>query len=125
VENNAMPPSAKTVALILASLAAASAQAQLLGPGWETNITLKQDDIDLIHRTVDQQIHGKAVGTTATWSNPATGNAGTIKLLKKDKSKNLQCETVQYTLTTTARRVSPEHYTFHSCLQPDGTWKIS
>ncbi len=115
----------KAVVLILAGLAATSARAQLLGPSWESNVVLKQDDIDIIHRTVDQQVHGKPVGTTASWSNPATGNAGTIKLLKKNPSKNLQCETVEYTLTTTARTVSPEHYTFHSCLQPDGTWKIS
>jgi surface antigen len=113
------------VVSIAAGLAAASAQAQLLGPRWESRIVLKQDDIDMIHRTVNEQIHGKAVGAAASWSNPATGNAGTIKLLKKYRSKDRQCETVQYTLTTAAGTVSPEHYTFNSCLQPDGTWKIS
>ena len=61
------------IALVLAGLLSASAQAQLLlGPVWESNITLKQDDLDLIHRTVDTQIHGKPVGTIAVWSTPAT-----------------------------------------------------
>ena len=61
------------IALVLAGLLSASAQAQLLlGPVWELNITLKQDDLDLIHRTVDTQIHGKPVGTIAVWSTPAT-----------------------------------------------------
>jgi len=36
----------------------------------------------------------------------------------------MQCETIGYTLTTTASRVAPEHYEFNSCLQPDGSWKI-
>ncbi len=114
----------KPIVLILAGLASPSVQAQLLGPTWESNITLKQDDIDLIHQTVNNQVHGKAVGTTASWSNPNTGNAGTIKLLKKFAVRNMRCEEVGYTLTTTTRAVSPEHYQFNSCLQPDGTWKI-
>lgn len=115
----------KPIVLILASLACASAQAQLLGPNWESNIVLKQDDIEMIHHTVDQQIHGKAAGTTASWSNSNTGNSGTIKLLKKFTSGNRRCEQVEYMLKTTTRAVSPEHYVFNSCLQPDGTWKIS
>ena len=77
--------------------------------GFESNITLKQDDIDLIHQTVDQKIHGKPVGTTASWSNPNTGNSGTIKLLKKHTVRGLRCEKVGYTLMTTTRAVPAEH----------------
>jgi surface antigen len=112
------------VVLILAGLASPRAQAQLLGPAWESNITLKQGDIDLIHQTVNTRIHGKPAGTTASWSNPTTGNAGTIKLLKKFSKGNLHCEQVAYTLTTTTKAVEPEHYVLNSCLTPDG-WKIA
>jgi len=111
--------------LMLTGLLTASAQAQLLlGPVWESNITLRQDDLDLIHRTVDTQIHGKPVGTTAVWSNPDTGNAGTIELVNKFKKGNLTCEQVAYTLTTTKKAVEPEHYAFNSCLTPEG-WRIA
>ena len=111
--------------LVLTGLLTASAQAQLLlGPVWESNITLKQDDLDLIHRTVDTQIHGKPVGTTASWSNPNTGNAETIKLVRRFRKGNLQCEQVAYTLTTTKKAVEPEHYVFTSCLTPEG-WRIA
>jgi hypothetical protein len=42
------------IVLVLTGLLSAPAQAQLLlGPAWESNITLTQDDLDLIHRTVD------------------------------------------------------------------------
>jgi surface antigen len=113
------------IVLVLTSLLSAPGQAQLLlGPVWESNITLTQDDLDLIHRTVDTQIHGKPVGTTASWSNPNTGNAGTIELLRKFRKGNLQCEEVAYTLTTTKKAVEPEHYAFNSCLTPEG-WKIA
>jgi hypothetical protein len=115
----------KPIALVLAGLLGGPAQAQLLlGPAWESNITLTQGDLDLIHRTVDTQIHGKPVGTTASWSNPDTGNAGTIKLLHKFRKGNLRCEEVAYTLTTTKKAVEPEHYVFNSCLTPEG-WRIA
>jgi hypothetical protein len=98
----AMSSRVRPLVLVLAGLLNAPAQAQLLlGPAWESNITLTQDDLDLIHRTVDTQIHGKPVGTTACWINPNTGNAGTIKLVHKFRKGNLQREQVAYTLTTT------------------------
>jgi hypothetical protein len=70
----------RPIVLVLAGLLSAPGQAQPLLPAWETDISLTQDDLDLIHRTVDTQIHGKPVGTGAYWINPNTGNAGTIKL---------------------------------------------
>ena len=92
--------------------------------GLGDHITLTQDDLDLIHRTVDTQIHGKPLGTSASWVNPNTGNAGTLKLLHKFKKGNLQCEKVAYTLTTKKNAVEPEHYVFNSCLTPEG-WRIA
>ena len=120
----AVPGPIKPLLLVIAGLASAEAQAQLLGPAFETNITLTQDDLDKMRQTVNQQIHGKPVGTTASWSNPSSKNAGTIKLLKKFSARNMRCETIGYTLMTTATKVEPEHYEFNSCLQPDGSWKI-
>jgi hypothetical protein len=114
----------KPIVLVLVGLAGGPAQAQILGWTWESNIELNQDDINMIHQTVDQQVHGKAVGATASWSNPSSGNSGTIKLLKKHRYKNIQCEQVQYTLQTIRRTVSPEHYVLNSCLTPQG-WKIA
>ena len=119
-----MPISIKPLVFVVAALASPAAQAQLLGPSFESNITLTREDLDIMHQTVNQQIHGKPVGVTASWSNPSSKNAGTIKLLKKFTAKNMRCETIGYTLATTVSNVSPEHYEFNSCLQPDGSWKI-
>jgi surface antigen len=110
----------KPLVLIFAALASPAAQAQLLGLGFESNVTLT-----LIHRAVIQQIHGKPVGTAASWGNPNSKNSGTIRLLKKFTARNMRCETLGYTLMTTAvAGASPEHYELNSCLQPDGSWKI-
>ena len=114
----------KPLVLVVAALASPAALAQWVGPGLESNINLTQQDLDMIRHTVNQQIHGKSVGTTASWSNADSKNSGTIKLLKKFAARNMRCEEIGYTLVTTASAVSPEHYVLDSCLQPDGSWKI-
>jgi surface antigen len=119
-----MSPTFKVLGPIVAGcMIAASAQAQLL-PTWETHITLTQQDLDMIRSAVTNQVHGKPEGTTATWSNPASGNSGSIKLAKKLPRKNQQCERLEYTVRSGGTPVYTEHYNFTSCLQPDGTWKI-
>ena len=119
-----MPIPIKPLVFAVAAVASPMAQAQLLGPSFESNISLTPEDLDMMRQTVNQQIHGKPVGTTASWGNPGSKNSGTIKLLKKFSARNMRCETIGYTLATTASNVSPEHYELNSCLQPDGSWKI-
>jgi surface antigen len=117
--------SAKAFAPFAASLMiAAASQAQLL-PTWETHIVLSQQDLDMIHRIVTNQIHGKPAGTMASWSNPASGNSGSVKLVKKLVHNSQQCEAIEYMVRSGGRPVYTEHYHFTSCLQPDGTWKIA
>jgi surface antigen len=105
-------------------MVAGGVQAQLL-PTWETHITLTQQDLDMIRGAVTNEVHGKSVGTAANWSNPASGNSGSIRLVKKLMRKNQQCEDIQYTVRSGGTPVYTEHYHFISCLQPDGTWKIA
>ena len=42
---------------------------------------------DMIHAAVTQQIHGKAVGTTASWSNQASNNWGFHQIGQKTRSE--------------------------------------
>ena len=112
------------VPFVAGFMIAASAQAQLL-PTWETHIVLTQQDLDMIRGAVTNQVHGKPVGTTVDWSNPASKNSGSIKLVKKLTRKNTQCEDILYTVRSGGPPVYTEHYHFISCLQPDGTWKIA
>src|SRR5262245_24687425 len=119
-----MPIQIKPLVFVAAAFTSSAVQAQLLGPSFESNISLTREDLDMMRQTVTQPIHGKSIGATAAWSNPSSKNSGTIKLLKKFSARNMRCETIGYTLATTASNVSPEHYELNSCLQPDGSWKI-
>ena len=101
-------------------MVAGTVQAQLL-PTWESHITLTQQDMEMIHNAVTNQIHGKAVGTAASWTNPASQNSGSIRLVKKLVRKGQQCEDIiNYTVRSGAP-VYTEHYHLTSCLQPDRT----
>jgi surface antigen len=111
--------------LLLAALVASlPAQAQFLGPGIRTNIELTRQDLETIRHVVNDQVHGKPVGTTGKWSNPESGNSGKITLVGKFTRNGQKCETLDYRLATTRRPVRPEHYVLRSCLQPDGQWKL-
>jgi surface antigen len=114
----------RVVVLVAALFSFLPAQAQYLGLGLETNIELTRQDLAIIHRTVDTEVHGKPVGTTAKWSNPESGNSGKISLVNKFSRNGQQCETLDYRLITKRRPVGPEHYRLSSCLQPDGQWRL-
>lgn len=119
-----MSISAKALVPIFVGFMIASAQAQLL-PTWETQIVLTPQDLAMIHAAVTRQVHGKPVGTSASWSNPASANSGSIRLVKKLIQNNQQCEEIEYTIRTYGPPIYTEHYHFTSCLQPDGTWKVA
>ena len=104
-------------------IVAEAAQAQLLST-WESHVTLTQQDMEMIHNAVTNQIHGKPVGTTASWINPASQNSGSIGLIKKLVRKGPQCEGIGYTLRSGAPFYT-EHYHLTSCPQPDGTRKLA
>ena len=112
----------RIIVLCAALVAWLPAQAQLLGLGLETNIELNKQDLAIIRHTVNEQVHGKPVGTTAEWSNPESGNAGKITLVRKFTRNGQQCETLDYRLIT--KGAGPEHYRLSSCLQPDGQWRL-
>src|SRR3984893_12812874 len=90
----------KAIITIFLGLFIVPAQAQWLGPNWETNIVLTQLDLHMIHAAGTQQIHGKAIGTTASWSIPASYNWGSIRLVKKLTLRDQQCEELEYTMRT-------------------------
>jgi surface antigen len=94
------------VPFVTGIMIAAAAQAQLL-PTWETHITLTQQDLDRIRDAVTNQVHGKPIGTTASWNNPASGNSGSIRLVKKLTRKNQQCEGSNIQCAQRARPFTP------------------
>ena len=119
-----MSSSLRMIVACAALITLPPAQAQFLGPGLENNVELTKQDLDIIHHTVNEQVHGKPVGTTAKWSNPESQNSGKIALVRKFTRNGQQCETLDYRLITKRRPVGPQHYRLNSCLQPDGQWRL-
>ena len=113
-----------TLILGLFALAGTSVQAQYL-PGWESQISLTKQDFDMMDNAVKNGIHGKPVGSIAKWSNPTSGNSGSIKLIKKLVLNKQKCEELAYTNRSSGTAIHTEHLHFTSCLQPDGTWKLA
>jgi surface antigen len=109
---------------VLAGLSAAPAAAQMLGPTWETEIVLTKGDWALMLRTLDDGVHGKAIGTVAAWRNPATGHSGTLELMGEFWRSGQRCERIDYTIRS-ANGAPSQHWVFDTCLQPDGSWKFA
>jgi hypothetical protein len=108
------------------ALSVQTAEAQMMfGRQWETAVALSQADMDMIKATLARQIHGKAVGTSASWSNPASGNSGTITLVKTFVRNGLRCEQIDYRLISSGAGRPYDDYTLTSCQLADGTWKLS
>ena len=119
-----MSSSFRVIVACAALITGVPAQAQYLGLGLETSVELTKQDLDIIRHTVNEQVHGKPVGTTAKWSNPESQNSGKIALVRKFTRNGQQCETLDYRLTGMRKTTGPEHYTLSSCLQPDGHWRL-
>jgi hypothetical protein len=73
-----MSSSLRVIVVCAALVTWLPARAQFLGLGLETNVELTKQDFDIIRHTVNEQVHGKPVGTTAKWSNPQSQNSGKI-----------------------------------------------
>ncbi len=120
-----MPPLLKFILPIALTLALQPAQAQILGPSWETNVTLAQADLDMIKAALAQQIHNKRLGASAAWSNPASGNSGSVTLLKIFARQGRRCEQIEYRMSPPQAARPSDRFVLISCLQPDGSWKLS
>jgi surface antigen len=114
---------AKYMLPLVLSCVAAAAQAQFLGPSWESNVSLTREDLDMIRSAVTLQIHNKPIGTTAAWTNPQSGNSGSLRLLRISSRQSRHCEDIEYLIRPPGKPA--ERVVFTSCLQPDGNWRLS
>jgi len=120
-----MRPMLKFALPIALAFAAAPLHAQtLLGPSFETNVTLTQADIDMIKAALAGQVHGKKLGTQAAWTNPQSGNSGSLSLLKILSRDGRRCEQIEYRLIP-PNKIPFDRFVMTSCLQADGSWKLS
>ena len=64
-----------------------------------------------------------ANGASDTWSNPKTGNSGTVTVLESFTHQQMQCRKVKYDIRL-RKRTAPRSYTVNWCKTPAGAWKV-
>jgi surface antigen len=88
--------------------------------------TLNEDDVkDLM--AAGQRLYGQDVvsdGATDAWSNPKTGNSGTITVLQSFTRDGMQCRKVRYN-NRIRNQPDTRIYTLDWCKTPQGVWKIA
>ncbi len=111
-------------AAVLVGALAVPAQAQL-NPFKRSGFELSQEDIDLLAAAGRKLYEDEsvAVGTVETWSNPATGNTGSIQLIGIFEHNGLPCRRLQHDIKIKVVR-DPFRYLFDRCKLPSGEWKL-
>ncbi len=69
-------------------------------------------------------LEGKPVGYDESWSNPETGNSGTVRLLKEETYQGMPCQYRGHTIRV-AETQETEKLVFRRCKTPDGKWKLA
>lgn len=64
-----------------------------------------------------------ANGTTDTWSNPKSGNSGTVTVMDSFQRQGNACRKLRYDIRLKVRS-GVRTYTLSWCHMPDNTWKI-
>jgi surface antigen len=86
---------------------------------------LNDDDMRTMNATAARLYQKDTVanGATDRWSNPASGNSGSITVLQSFTKSEMLCRRVRYDIHLRRRR-GTRSYTLNWCKTPTGAWKI-
>jgi surface antigen len=111
-------------------LAAALATALVVltgGAGAQLNplrdFELSGDDIALLTAAADRLYEAGEIGGIARWSNPHSGNAGTVEILEIFEREGLPCRRVEHVIELAEDPV-PKRLMLASCRVEDGRWLL-
>jgi hypothetical protein len=113
-------PAGVIAAFIMFAAVSAPVSAQLQLYGFLPPLT--QKDIALIREKTDD-FGNRPAGTTVEWSNPDSGNSGTVTLLQTFTNKDRPCEQILYVFNIKGE-TSPRNYTLVWCEVSKGEWRI-
>jgi surface antigen len=89
--------------------------------GKSIGASLDKADMQQYHQTSQRALETQPVGQTATWTNPDSGNSGTITPTRTFVQNNQNCREYQQTISVGGKT---ERAFGTACRQPDGSWKI-
>jgi len=113
-------------ALCLCVLAWPSISDAQINPFRGSRNGLRGDDFALMNAAASQLYQQDTVadGATSHWSNPKTGDGGTVTVLHSFERTGMACRRVRYVIRlrgVTGQRV----YTLNWCKTASGEWKIA
>lgn len=122
---NVWKPVGLALAATLAVLATGeAARAQPLAPMvFGRILTAAPEDLPIVREASAPLFDAAAAGTTTEWSNPRTGNSGTIKLRRIFTLKGMPCRTFDYT-TWTEHHTNEMRVVADWCKVADDGWKL-
>jgi surface antigen len=112
------------VALML--LAAGTASAQLTSPFGRESIDHVTDEDRRLAEEASAKIYKPSspqIGTSESWDNPATGNHGTVTLVRFREYQGLPCRTLRHIIYVKDRDRQFE-FVIDRCRTSDGQWKL-
>jgi surface antigen len=115
----------RSVALILALVVAGAAPAGGQVSPFGDSLDLKAEDVEMLKAAAAALFadDGARIGDTRTWSNPASGNTGSVSLVKTFEHQGLPCKRVQHHVKQKGRS-DQVVYQFARCRTADGTWRL-
>jgi surface antigen len=112
------------IGVALAGLGAtASAQINPFGPYSADNLTADDRQLAEAASRKMYQANAPTVGATESWANSASGNSGTVTLVRIHDYQGMPCRTLQHRVQMKAR-AEPIEFHLDRCRTPAGEWKI-
>lgn len=87
----------------------------------EIGPTLTKQDIKLAENAAREEMEGKPPGTVLSWTNPKSGNSGTVRLIRNRIWKNNKCRQVVHVFDI--KNKEKQRWEFLVCLMKDNSWK--
>ena len=89
--------------------------------GRDIGASLDRVDRQMLTRTTSHSLETMPSGRTSTWSNPDSGNYGSVTPMKTYRTSRGYCREYQNTVTVGGQQQSAYGT---ACRQPDGSWQI-
>ena len=106
--------------VVLLSISAAPAVAQMLAPWFKDSVGLSAEDLDKLKGALQTAVDQKKVGATADWTS-SSGRAGHVEVLELFEKQGMECQTVKHAFTAGGGKT----FTLPLCKVEDGSWKIA
>lgn len=112
-------------ALVLAALVMASPSAHAADPFKRSGFRMDASDYALLGAAAEKLYldDGVEVGSVEAWTNPETGNHGTVRLVGKHEYQGMPCRRLQHDIELKRGR-DPYRFVLDRCRTNDEEWKI-